>query len=244
MPPSAATISLHGFAARLLADAPLEAGLPPDFRVTDAVRASIDRDAWWRTLLDNWYADETLAGVWRAGLTLGLNPAYLKEVLASFDGNWDLLAGHPITVPPLPALNTEAMLEPLRQLVAYAGGRGPDADRLAGRIDKVLTPLLREASAETDPLQVLAVLRGAPLKDCGNAGAWTRAGLDKATACAFLSQARAAVDAQLAACRAARHRHARRAAAPRGTRARRATTRPRRAMVSRPAGPRGQAAPR
>ena len=198
----AAITTLHGFAARLLTDAPLEAGLPPDFRVQDAVRASIDRDAWWRTLLDNWYADETLAGVWRAGLTLDLNPGYLKEVLASFDGNWDLLAGHPITVPPMPALNTGAMLTPLRQLVAYAGGRGPDADRLAERIDEVLTPLLQEASAETDPLQVLDVLRGAPLKDCGNAGAWTRAGLDKATACAFLSQARAAVDAQLAACRA------------------------------------------
>ena len=198
----AAITTLHGFAARLLTDAPLEAGLPPDFRVTDAVRASIDRDAWWRTQLDSWYADQTLAGVWRTGLTLDLNPAYLKEVLACFDGNWDLLAGHPITVPPLPALNSEAILEPLRQLVAYAGGRGPDADRLAGRIDEVLTPLLREAAAETDPLQVLAVLRGVPLKDCGNAGAWTKAGLDKATACAFLSQARAAVDAQLAACRA------------------------------------------
>ena len=198
----AAITTLHGFAARLLTDAPLEAGLPPDFRVLDAVRASIDRDAWWRTLLDTWYAGETLAGVWRIGLTLDLNPAYLKDVLASFDGNWDLLAGHPITVPPMPALNTETMLAPLRQLVAYAGGRGPDADRLAARIDEVLTPLLQEASAETDPLQVLAVMRGAPLKDCGNAGAWTRAGLDKATACAFLSQTRAAVEAQLAACRA------------------------------------------
>jgi len=198
----AAITTLHGFAARLLTDAPLEAGLPPDFRVMDAVRASIDRDAWWRTLLDDWYADETLAEVWRTGLTLDLNPASLKEVLASFDGNWDLLAGHPISVKPLPALNAEAMLEPLRQLVAYAGGRGPAPDLLAKRIDKVLTPLLQEASAETDPLQVLAVLRGAPLKDGGNAGAWTKAGLDKATACAFLREARAAVDAQLAACRA------------------------------------------
>jgi ATP-dependent exoDNAse (exonuclease V) beta subunit len=198
----AAITTLHGFAARLLTGAPLEAGLPPDFRVMDAVRAGIDRDAWWRTLLDNWYADQTLADVWRTGLTLDLNPAYLKEVLASFDSNWDLLAAHPITVQPLPALNAGALLGPLRQLVAYAGGRGPDNDPLAKRIDEVLTPLLQEASAETDPLQVLAVLRGAPLNNGGNAGAWTKAGLDKATACAFLSEARAARDAQLAACRA------------------------------------------
>jgi ATP-dependent helicase/nuclease subunit A len=198
----AAITTLHGFAARLLTDAPLEAGLPPDFRVMDAVRAGIDRDAWWRTLLDNWYADETLADVWRTGLTLDLNPAYLKEVLASFDSNWDLLADHPIPVQPLPVLNAGALLEPLRQLVAYASGLGPDNDPLAKRIDEVLTPLLQEASAETDPLQVLAVLRGAPLNNGGNAVAWTKAGLDKATACAFLTEARAARDAQLTACRA------------------------------------------
>jgi ATP-dependent helicase/nuclease subunit A len=199
----AAITTLHGFAARLLTDAPMEAGLPPGFRVQDAIRASIDSDAWWRCLLDDWYGDETLADVWRAGLTLDLNPAFLKEVLASFDGNWDLLAGRPIAMQPMPALNAEALLRPLRRLVAYAGGKGPGADRLTDRIDRVLTPLLREASAESDPLQVLAVLRGTPLKDAGNAGAWTKAGLDKATACAFLGEARAAVDAQLTACRAA-----------------------------------------
>ncbi len=199
----AAITTLHGFAARLLTDAPQEAGLPPGFRVQDAIGASIDRDAWWRGLLDEWYGDETLAEVWRAGLTLDLNPASFKEVLASFDSNWDLLAGRPIATRPVPAVNAEALLQPLRQLVAYAGGQGPGADRLSERIDGVLTPLLREASAETEPLQVLAVLRGAPLKNGGNAGAWARAGLDKAAACVFLGQARAAVEAQLAACRAA-----------------------------------------
>jgi ATP-dependent helicase/nuclease subunit A len=199
----AAITTLHGFAARLLTDAPQEAGLPPGFRVQDATGASIDRDTWWRSLLDDWYSDETLATVWRAGLTLDLNPASLKEVLASFDGNWDLLANRPIAIRPVPTVNAEAMLQPLRQLVAYAGGRGPGADRLTERIDGILTPLLREASAETDPLQVLAVLRSAPLKDVGVAGAWKKAGLDKATACAFLGQARDAVNAQLTACRAA-----------------------------------------
>ena len=199
----AAITTLHGFAARLLTDAPQEAGLPPGFRVQDAIGASIDRDTWWRSLLDDWYADEALADVWRVGLTLDLNPAHFKEVLASFDSNWDLLAGRPIAAQPMPALNAEAMLKPLWQLIEYAGGKGPGADRLTERIDGVLTPLLQEASAETDPLQVLAVLRSVPLKDAGIAQAWKKAGLDKATACAFLGEARAAVDAQLTACRAA-----------------------------------------
>src|ERR1035441_8974843 len=113
----AAITTLHGFAARLLTDAPQEAGLPPGFRVQDAIGASIDRDTWWRSLLDDWYADEALADVWRVGLTLDLNPAHFKEVLASFDSNWDLLAGRPIAAQPMPALNAEAMLKPLWQLI-------------------------------------------------------------------------------------------------------------------------------
>jgi len=199
----AAITTLHGFAARLLTDAPLEAGLPPDFHLQDDISASIDRGAWWRCLLDDWYADETLAEVWRVGLTLDLNPAYLREVLAAFNGNWDLLVDHPIATRPVPALDAEAMLAPLRQLVAYAGGKMPGMDRMSERIDQVLAPLLREAAAETDPLQVLAALRDAPLRAAGNAASWASAGLDKATACAFLGEARAARDAQLAACRVA-----------------------------------------
>ena len=52
-------------------------------------------------------------------------------------------------------------------------------------------------------MQVLAVLLAAPLRAAGNAAAWTSTGLDKATACAFLGETRAARDAQLAACRVA-----------------------------------------
>lgn len=200
----AAITTLHGFAARLLTDAPIEAGLPPGFRIQDAVRTSIDRDAWWLRLLDDWYADEALAGVWRVGLTLDLRPEYLREVLAAFDGNWDLLADHPIAVQPMPAIDAAALLAPLRQLVAYAGGRAPGGDRLTERVDEVLTPLLQEAATEADPLQVLAVLRDADLRGSpGNAGAWASAGLDKATACAFLDEARTVRAAQITACKIA-----------------------------------------
>ncbi len=199
----AAITTLHGFASRLLADAPLEAGLPPGFRVQDAVRSSIDRDAWWRSLLDDWYDDDTLAEVWRTGLTLDLNPSYLKEVLDSFDGNWDLLLDNPITVAALPSLDADAILDPLRNLIDYAGGRGPEGDTLTERIDELLTPLLLEASGEEDPLQVLAIMRGASLRGAGYADAWSRVGLSKATASGYLDAARDARDAQLTACREA-----------------------------------------
>lgn len=199
----AAITTLHGYASRLLADAPMEAGLPPGFRVHDAIRTSIDRDAWWRALLDDWYADPAFSEVWRVGLTLGLNPSFLKEVAVAFDANWDLLIDHPIVVEPLPVLDPAAILTPMQELVEYAGGRGPAGDALTKRINTVIAPLVREVEAEPDPLQSLTIWAGVPLKSAGSAPAWTKAGLDKAAACAMLDEAAEARDTQLSACRVA-----------------------------------------
>ncbi|MGH8867428.1 MAG: UvrD-helicase domain-containing protein, partial [Actinomycetes bacterium] len=199
----AAITTLHGFAARLLTDAPVEAGLPPGFRVQDAVRTSTERDQWWRSRLDDWYADPSLAEVWRVGLTLDLTPTVLRDVLVAFDSNWDLLVDRPVPVRPLPALDPERWLVPLRALLDYAGGRGPENDTLTYRVDEVVAPLLREVAAETDPLQALAVFRDVRLRDCGNAAAWKAVGLDKATACGFLEEARGHRDAVLTDCRVA-----------------------------------------
>lgn len=199
----AAVTTLHGYAARMLLDAPLEAGLPPGFQVHDAVRTSIDRDVWWRALLDEWYAEPALAEVWRVGLTLDLKPQYLREVLAAFDANWDLLVDRPIALRPLPTLDAGAVLRPLQQLLAYAGGRGPHGDRLTRRIDEELAPLIRDATNEVDPLQVLATLVSANFTAAGKAGAWKAAGLDKAAVSELLDEAERARDALLAACREA-----------------------------------------
>ncbi len=199
----AAITTLHGYASRLLADAPMEAGLPPGFRVHDAVRTSIDRDAWWRRLLDDWYAEPRLSEVWRVGLTLGLTPAYLKEVAVAFDANWDLLIRHPIVVQSLPVLDPTAVLAPLQRLLEYAGDQGPVGDRLTKHIDAVIVGLVRETGAEPDPLQALAILAEATIQggNIGSGPAWAKVGLHKPTACGMLDESAQARDAQVAACR-------------------------------------------
>ncbi|MEL7157617.1 MAG: UvrD-helicase domain-containing protein, partial [Actinomycetota bacterium] len=45
---SAAFTTLHGFALRLLADHPVEAGLPPGFAVADEIASMLDFDEQWR----------------------------------------------------------------------------------------------------------------------------------------------------------------------------------------------------
>ena len=54
----AAISTLHGFAARVLQDVPLEAGLPPGFAINDAIRARLEANARWSTFLDDLLADD------------------------------------------------------------------------------------------------------------------------------------------------------------------------------------------
>ena len=67
-----ATITtLHGFAARLLADFPVEAGLPPGFEVADEIAAEVIERERWAELLDDLFADPELEPVLRRALQLG-----------------------------------------------------------------------------------------------------------------------------------------------------------------------------
>jgi ATP-dependent helicase/nuclease subunit A len=174
----AAITTLHGFAARLLTDWPLEAGLPPVFEMADAVSAGIERDRWWRSRLDEWLADPGLAPAWRLGLTLGLKPADLDKIVEPFDAHWDLLPGISFGPAGIPAADRVRLLKPLRAVGAFAG-KGPDGDRMAAHIDEVLLPLLREAEAEDDALQVLSMLHATHvLVKCGSTPDWRRQGAD------------------------------------------------------------------
>jgi len=174
----AAITTLHGFAARLLTDWPLEAGLPPAVEVADAVTAGIERDRWWRARLDEWLADPGLAPAWRLGLTLGLKPADLDKIVEPFDARWDLLPGISFGPAAIPAADRDRLLRPLRAVGAFAG-KGPDGDRMAAHIDEVLLPLLREAEAEDDALQVLSMLHDTHVAARrGSTPDWRREGAD------------------------------------------------------------------
>jgi ATP-dependent helicase/nuclease subunit A len=200
----AAITTLHGFAARLLMDAPLEAGLPPGFGIEDEVRASIARDRWWRSQLDDWLDDPSLAEVWRIAFTLGLKLSDLESLVTAFDSNWDLLENRPFDAAAVPAIDSESILAPLRELVAYAADQAPEDDGLARHIETVITPLLREASAESDPLQVLQMVSVTRITSgAGSKAVWDAAGLNKLHAVDLAKAANDACTAQLSACRVA-----------------------------------------
>lgn len=171
-----ATITtLHGFAQRILAEHPLEAGLPPAFEVEEGIPAELAFVERWRGFLDDLLADEELADDLRAAITLGLEPYRLAEVARAFHDRWDRLESSTLADPgPLPAVvDLTPIIEPLRTAVALGEPhRGVD-DGLVRCLETEAEPALQalEAAAATgDRLEILRVLDMGELPTGGRRG--------------------------------------------------------------------------
>jgi len=87
--------TLHGFAQRILAEHPLEAGLPPRFEVDDGVLASVRFVERWLAFLDDLYDDPAAARDLLVAHALGLTSANLLEVARRFHERWTASSGRP-----------------------------------------------------------------------------------------------------------------------------------------------------
>ena len=86
--------TIHSFAASLLRERPLEAGLPPGFDTSDEITSGLEFDRRWRDWLDSALdSDDAAPGLARY-LRLGLpvSISQLENVARAFHGNYDLLA--------------------------------------------------------------------------------------------------------------------------------------------------------
>ncbi|MCK9518078.1 MAG: UvrD-helicase domain-containing protein [Dehalococcoidia bacterium] len=89
----AASIStLHGFAQRIIALYPLEAGMPPKLEILDDVRGRIAFDERWRELIETLLSDDSHGLPIVAALRLGLTVGYLHELARELHARWDRLA--------------------------------------------------------------------------------------------------------------------------------------------------------
>ena len=90
---SAAIQTLHSFAQRILSLYPVEAGLPPEIAVREAVAASIAFEERWQPFLEDLLRDgggnpEVATALLRA-FTLGLTERHLRAIALSFHEDWD-----------------------------------------------------------------------------------------------------------------------------------------------------------
>ena len=89
---NAAIQTLHSFAAALLQERPLEAGLPPSFDTMDAIESEIAFDEAWTQWIDAALDDPALQPHFLMTLSLGLKIDDLRSIALKFHENYDLLA--------------------------------------------------------------------------------------------------------------------------------------------------------
>ncbi len=158
----AAIGTLHGFALRILADHPIEAGLPPSFEVRDPVAAAIDFDERWERFVDEMFDDVTVEPVLRRGFAAGLRVASLREVADELHQNWDRLVENPWPAPSasLDPIDPGPVIETIRAVVEAARTCN-SSDRLVARLIDDLPPYLdriSRAARSGNELDLLSLL--------------------------------------------------------------------------------------
>lgn len=197
---AAAFQTLHGFAQRLLLQAPLEAGLPPRIEVLDPVRAHIAFDERWEQALDELLGDGPAAETVRRAVLLGFEPKHLEAIARAFHEDYHRLAGVRFAAGRVaPPLDAAAVLRPLEAALALAGECADPADLLCRHLHEAVAPHaadLRAALGEGEEATV-RVLAREPRLAADKVGRVANWGAARAEVVALLGQASLARDAAL-----------------------------------------------
>ena len=185
----AAIGTIHGFCQRLLAEHPLEAGLPPGFVVLDEVRASISWRRPWASTLDLLVGEDGTRQLVAAAWVLGMDHRHLETIARVLDDQWDRCGPTPKQASPLLARIREAVdpataevIERLRAALSRRDLCREPSDGLLQRFGAYEIYLAHLDQAETwiDRLRLLH--GGAPphtsrVAVVGNRGNWRDSGI-------------------------------------------------------------------
>jgi len=176
----AAIETLHAFAARILRLHPLEAGLPPGFRILDESEALLSFNRRWQDALDEILEDESLAEPLLAALDQRMTLEHLKELAAALHSDWDRAESQSAELQPpdLPQTVVE-ISAPLRSITSLRFDCDDAADKLAQnleRIDRVLDQVRIMANRDPSGAELRRYLSEADFKvgpgRGGRAAAW------------------------------------------------------------------------
>ena len=136
----AAISTLHSFAQRLLAEHPLEAGLPPSFEVLDEIQASIEFDERWAQFVDRLLDDPAYEAALLRGFATGLGLPALRDVAVVLADHDDRLAesGLGLSPPgPLPAVDAGPLIAAMHRAAAFHVQCSADDDRLGRHLARL-----------------------------------------------------------------------------------------------------------
>ncbi|MGH1565739.1 UvrD-helicase domain-containing protein [Mumia sp. DW29H23] len=162
---SAAIGTLHAFAQRILAQHPIEAGLPPLIEVLDEVASSVAFEERWsvmqRALLD----DDALGSAVLLALSAGVKLEHLRSLTRAFNADWDLIADRtPEDVPEVVLPDVSALVEEAAAVAARAGECGDESDRFLERLAAVAAWGEALRTAVDDRARYTVLLAAADLK--------------------------------------------------------------------------------
>jgi len=164
----AAIGTLHSFAQRILAEHPVEAGLPPRIEVLDEVTSGVQFERRWARFSDALFEDPAYARTLLLLFAAGARDSTPRALARTFDTNWDLVE---------------------ERVPAHAEAPGPVTDRLEAVLDRVDTAC-RQVELCHDPTDLLA-------ERLGQVAEWLRGVRDASDELAALEALRAAREANL-----------------------------------------------
>ncbi|MFC9335837.1 UvrD-helicase domain-containing protein [Arthrobacter sp. NPDC057009] len=182
--------TIHSFAARIISEHPIEAGVPPLITVVDELRSQIAFTRRWEAARQKLFSDASLDDALRIILAVGVSLDHLQNVAADLDANWDRLESHPPRKRHIPAVDLGPILRQTAEVLAHADHCTDSADKLFIAFEHIRSWHGRLAEAETGELGlVLELLHSVPQKGFGGGqkGNWSINVADVRTSCKDLA---------------------------------------------------------
>ncbi len=155
---AAAIETLHGFAQRILAGHPLEAGLPPALEIRDGSQASIAFDERWAAFIDDLFADPALEETLLCAFVLGLEPDALRDVAQVLHDNWDRISPPDGQPAPPGDVDASGVIARLTHACAQKDACTEPSDKLLRHLLDIepYVGRLTDAKTNLDTLRILA----------------------------------------------------------------------------------------
>ena len=154
--------TLHGFAASLLRQRPLEAGLPPGFETLDATQSDMAFENRWSRWLDATLDGPEAQEALRPAFVLGLELRHLREIAAQFHENYDLLTGVSFPTPPIPGPSAARLLADAGPRLEFLSTLAKSPDTMSAHVENVITLARRMETAVSDPFEAYRLLAQSP----------------------------------------------------------------------------------
>lgn len=139
---TAAIGTLHSFAARIVSEHPLEAGVPPRVAVVDAMGSQLSFERRWRRMRAALFADEHtapsgLTDAMRIILGAGASLDQVRTLADALDRSWDRLIVDDVA-PSMAIADIDALLRAADEVVASAADCSDPSDGLAVWLSSVV----------------------------------------------------------------------------------------------------------